>query len=351
MIDDIRTDKIALRTSVTESLERLLSQNYISRNGDTYAFLTDEEQDIAIDIRNTVVDSAQVTASIAQTVFGEIYPAKKFKYGKYDFAYDQYVDETLNGSASGGMRLRIVTVASDYYGAPDQRLIMDSQVNNEAIVVLSNETPYFEELEQAMKIRKYVKQRNVSQLRRAFRILSANGSSKLAPLKSVRVAISRKPLWAQRLSSTVRSWTSRPVMRKDKLDAALNGLVESVYSKLGMVNKFVESDADILAILNGTDNEQGAFAGTGSNNEDALNEISQWLELQNAKMLTTSMGDVQRRYSAIPYGWRELTLPLWLPVLLPSRKSQSSMAARLWARTSEGWWTICANGQRLIRRL
>ena len=63
---------------------------------------------------------------------------KKFKYGKYDFAYAiSYIDETLNGSASGGMRLRIVTVASDYYGAPDQRLIMDSQVNNEAIVVLS----------------------------------------------------------------------------------------------------------------------------------------------------------------------------------------------------------------------
>ncbi len=164
MIDDIRTDKIALRASVSASLERLSPQNYISRNGDTYAFLTDEEQDIAIDIKNTPVDSAQVITSIAQTVYGEIYPSKKFKYGKYDFAYDQYIDETLNGSACGGMRLRIVTVASDYYGAPNERLIMDSQVNNEAIVVLSNETPYFDELEQAMKIRKYVKQRNVSQL-------------------------------------------------------------------------------------------------------------------------------------------------------------------------------------------
>ncbi len=62
------------------------------------------------------------------------------------------------------MRLRIVTVASDLYGVGDQRLIMDSQVNNEAIVVLSADTPYFDELEQAMKIRKYVKQRNVSQM-------------------------------------------------------------------------------------------------------------------------------------------------------------------------------------------
>ncbi len=31
MIDDIRTDKIALRASVSASLERLLSQNYISQ--------------------------------------------------------------------------------------------------------------------------------------------------------------------------------------------------------------------------------------------------------------------------------------------------------------------------------
>ena len=46
---------------------------------------------------------------------------------------------------------------------------------------------------------------------------------------------------------------------KDKLDAALSGLVESVYSKLSMVNKFVDSDADILAIFNGTDNEQAAL--------------------------------------------------------------------------------------------
>ena len=320
MIDDIRTDKIALRTSVSASLERLLSQNYISRNGDTYAFLTDEEQDIAIDIRNTVVDSAQVTASIAQTVFGEIYPAKKFKYGKYDFAYDQYVDETLNGSASGGMRLRIVTVASDYYGAPDQRLIMDSQVNNEAIVVLSNATPYFEELEQAMKIRKYVKQRNVSQLPESIQDIIRKRQQQARTLEERARGYIEKAIVGAKVVVHGEIMDIKAGNAKDKLDAALNGLVESVYSKLNMVNKFVDSDADILAILNGTDNEQAALAGTGSNNEDALNEISQWLELQNAKMLTTSMGDVQRRYGTIPYGWREIDIAALVARLIAQQK-------------------------------
>lgn len=320
MIDDIRTDKIALRTSVTESLERLLSQNYISRNGDTYAFLTDEEQDIAIDIRNTVVDSAQVTASIAQTVYSEIYPAKKFKYGKYDFSYDQYIDETLNGSASGGMRLRIVTVASDYYGAPDQRLIMDSQVNNEAIVVLSNETPYFEELEQAMKIRKYVKQRNVSQLPESIQDIIRKRQQQARTLEERARGYIEKAIVGAKVVVHGEVMDIKDGNAKDKLDAALNGLVESVYSKLGMVNRFVESDADILVILNGTENEQSSLAGIGLNNEDALNEISQWLELQNAKMLTTSMGDVQRRYSAIPYGWREIDIAALVAQLIAQQK-------------------------------
>ena len=107
---------------------------------------------------------------------------------------------------------------------------------------------------------------------------------------------------------------------KDKLDTAMNGLVESVYSKLNMVNRFVESDADLLSILNGTDDEQIAFTGQGANNEDALNEISQWLELQNQKMLSTSMGDVQRRYQAIPYGWREIDIAALIARLISQQK-------------------------------
>ena len=321
MIDDIHTDKIALRASITASLERLLTQNYISRNGDTYAFLTDEEQDIAIDIKNTPVDSAQIVQSISQTVYGEIYPAKKYKYGKYDFAYDQYVDETLNGASTGGMRLRIVTVASDLYGVGDQRLIMDSQVNNEAIVVLSADTPYFDELEQAMKIRKYVKQRNVSQMPESIQRIIRDRNDEARKLESHARSMIEKAIVEGKFYVHGEILDLKYGSAKDKLDEAMKSLVESVYSKLGMVNQFVDSDADILAILNGAYEEVG-FTGLGANNEDALNEISQWLELQNQKMLKTSMGDVQRRYQAIPYGWKEIDIAALIARLIVQQKIQ-----------------------------
>lgn len=319
MVDDIRTDKIALRASVTASLERLQSQNYVSRNGDTYAFLTDEEQDVAVDIKNTVVDSAQITQSIAQTVFGEIYPTKKFKHGRYDFAYDQYIDETLNGSASGGIRLRIITVASDHYKDSDQQLIMESQVNNEAIVVLSGDTPYYDELEQAMKIRKYVKQKNVSQLPETIQDIIRKRQQQARHLEDRAKGYLEKAIVDAKVVVHGEIMAIKAGTAKDKLDAALSGLVESVYSKLNMVNHFVESDADILAILNGTADSDLSLVGSGANNEDALNEISQWLELKSVGP-TISMGDVQRRYQAIPYGWKEIDIAALIARLIAQQK-------------------------------
>ena len=319
MVDDIRTDKIALRASVTASLERLQSQNYVSRNGDTYAFLTDEEQDVAVDIKNTVVDSAQITQSIAQTVFGEIYPTKKFKHGRYDFAYDQYIDETLNGSASGGIRLRIITVASDHYKDSDQQLIMESQVNNEAIVVLSGDTPYYDELEQAMKIRKYVKQKNVSQLPETIQDIIRKRQQQARHLDDRAKGYLEKAIVDAKVVVHGEVMAIKAGSAKDKLDAALSGLVESVYSKLNMVNHFVESDADILAILNGSADADLSLVGSGANNEDALNEISQWLELKSVGP-TISMGDVQRRYQAIPYGWKEIDIAALIARLIAQQK-------------------------------
>lgn len=90
MANDIRLDKITMRETVRGSLDRLLSQNYIGRTGDTYNFLTDEEQDIQRDIyKNTQVDTSAIVERIGQMIFADIYTTKKYRHGKYDFPFDQ----------------------------------------------------------------------------------------------------------------------------------------------------------------------------------------------------------------------------------------------------------------------
>ena len=320
MIDDVGTDKIDLRKNIAASLERLVHQNYVARQGDTYSFLTDEEQDIAIDIRNTAIDSANIVQSIGRTIFSEIYPSRKYKYNKYDFAYDQYVDEMILGQTTGGVRLRFITAAGEYYNAPEQKYVLDSKTNNEAIIILSRDAQYFEELETAAKIRKFIKQKNVSQLPLSIQEIIRKRQAEASALEN-----SAKDQIAAAISSGDFYICGEKVEIKygdvkAKLDEAMKQLIENVYFALNDVNQFSESDADIIAILNDNQSEQGRFIGAGANNESAIHDISQWLEGRHQSRVPVSMGDVQRRYQAIPYGWREIDIAAMIARLIVSQK-------------------------------
>ena len=320
LVDDIRADKIDMRKTIQESLDRLVSQNYVARNGDTYTFLTDDEQDIERDIRNTPVDSATIVQSISQIIFGDLYISKKFKYGKYDFPYDQIIDETTIGQITGAVRLRILTVASDLYNAGEQALLMRSNVDNEAILVLSDKYPYFDELESAAKIRKYVKSRNVAQLPEAIQhIIRGKQQQASAYEKTAKEHISSAILEARvYVSGEVGSIKTSTV--KDKIELALSSLVESVYSKLGYIKHNFDNDNELLQILTNQNGQVTLGGGIAVDNPEAVDEVEQFLELQGMKMLPTSMGDIQRRFSGIPYGWREIDIAAAICSLIATRK-------------------------------
>ena len=320
MVDDIRADKINMRKQIQESLDRLVRENYVSRNGDTYTFLTDDEQDIERDIRNTPVDSATIVQSIAQIIFGDLYVSKKFKYGKYDFPYDQIIDETTIGQLTGAVRLRILTVASDIYASPDQVLLMKSNVDNEAIIVLSDKYPYFDDLESAAKIRKYVKSRNVAQLPEAIQhIIRGKQQQASAYEKTAKEHISSAILEARTFVAGETN-AIRTSSVKDKIENTLSSLVESVYTKLGYIKHNFDNDNELLAILNNPNKQLTIGGGVSVYNPDAVDEVEQFLELQKMKMLPTSMGDIQRRFSAIPYGWREIDIAAVVVSLISVQK-------------------------------
>ena len=320
MVDDIRADKINMRKQIQESLDRLVRENYVARNGDTYTFLTDDEQDIERDIRNTPVDSATIVQSISQIIFGDLYVSKKFKYGKYDFPYDQIIDETTIGQLTGAVRLRILTVASDLYNAGDQALLLKSNVDNEAILVLSDKYPYFDDLESAAKIRKYVKSRNVAQLPEAIQhIIRGKQQQASAYEKTAKEHISSAILEAKVYVSGEMSEIKTSSV-KDKIENSLSSLVESVYSKLGYIKKNFENDMELLQILTNPNKQITMGGGIAVDNPDAVDEVAQYLDLQGMKMLPTSMGDIQRRFSAIPYGWREIDIAAVICSLISTQK-------------------------------
>lgn len=313
MADDIRLDKITMREQVRGSLDRLMSQNYIGRSGDTYNFLTDEEQDIQREIKNTPVATADIVGRIAQMIFADIYTTKKFRYGKYDFAFDQMVDGQAVGALTGGMMLRVLTVATDPTEKNELRLMVESA--GRAVVVLA-ENPYYESLESAMKIRKYVKQRNVAQLPKSVQDIIRDqqdeaGKYELTAAEDLKKAIVGAEFYVDGEHIEIKGGDA-----KSKIDQALEYLVAHVYSDLGLITKFAETDADIYKILHG---EEICLPGTEPN-RDAAAKVEKYLEIQFNQNLPTTMSDLQDRFQKKPYGWREIDIAAVVAMLIYDQK-------------------------------
>lgn len=311
MADDIRTDKIVLREKVSESLGRLMSQNYIGRSGETYNFLTDEEQDIQRDINNTVVDTASIVERIAQMIYADIYQTKKFRRDKYDFDFDKMVDGVTTGAVTGGMKLRFLTVATDAVDKSELRLMTES--HGQAIVVLSGSS-YYESLESAMKIRKFVKQRNVAQLPKSMQDIIRDQQDEAtryeqSAMEDLKQAIVNAAYYVDGEHIEIRGGDA-----KSRIDQALDYLVTHVYSELDLITKNMDTDEDVAEIL--TEN----FLPGAEPNRDAAAKVEEFLVVQDRTRLPTSMYDVQSRYQGIPYGWREIDIAAVVALLINQQK-------------------------------
>lgn len=141
----------------------------------------------------------------------------------------------MYGIATGGMRLRFLTAASDATEKTEFRL-MNSSKGSEAIVVLGD-TPYYESLEASMKIRKYVKQRNVSQMPKSAQDIIRGQQEEATKYeaeasKALVEAIENAKFYADGEHLDIKSGNA-----KAKIDQTMEYLVSHVYSKLDLIGK------------------------------------------------------------------------------------------------------------------
>lgn len=302
MADNIQTDKQVLREKVKKSLDRLINQNYVSRNGDVYMFLTDEEQDIARDIKNTDIDTSAVVYRLGELLFNDIYKSKKYRFNnKYDFTFNSYIDDRAIGANNPDvMNLRFMTIAAEPEELQDFRLILKSQ-GKEAIIVLSEEYPYFEAMMTAEKIRKYAKLKNGNQHPDSIRKIIEDKQNEARRLErqvieDLKEAVAHGQYYIDGEKVNIQGNDATK-----KIDEALKYLAEHMYYNLNMIEENFDTDADIAAVLH----ETKRWGEGLEPNLQAQEEILQYLELQDRMKRPTSMYDVQQKFSKIPYGWRE----------------------------------------------
>ena len=316
MVDRMDENLMELRAAVTTSLERLVKQNFAGRTGDTYRFLTDDEQEIARAISNTTVDPAKVTERMGQIVFGNIFDTNKLKYGENDFDVEKYVDETLVGSA-GGLKLRVMTAASGEEASSHQALLLRS-AQNEVICLLSDDARYYGLIQGALRIERYANtQLGSSQPENVQRIIKdkraeAQGDFKRAQ-ELLEEGIRKGDFYA--CGQEIKPKGSGA---KQMLADALGNLVSVIYSKLDLIDKNYHAPAELVEILRG---QRQALDGQQPN-AGAIEAMERYLGAQAQLNADTPVSEVQKVFQAAPYGWREIDVAAVATELLSQQKAR-----------------------------
>lgn len=315
MADSIGADTLALKGKVQAALERLVTQNYVTRDGQRYTFLTDQEQDVEREIQATQIDSSDVLERIKQIVYDGIYTSNKLRKGANDFPVDRYVDDSIHGRLQNGMRLNLLTVSHELAEASDIELGMRSA--GQALVALAADGDYYGLVQGAAKVRKYVQGINREGLpeeKRAF--VERKQRQANEDVKAARTVLEDAIVHA-RVAVDGQVVSISATTAKNKLDAVLERLAGAVFTKAELVGAPLAGDAQLGEALAG----QQSFAGVDSPNAPACAEMLRYLEAQDRTHQQVSFGDLQRHFQERPYGWRQDDVSLVLATLVGQQRA------------------------------
>ena len=309
-IDNIDFDKIAYKEKLKKSLDRLIDQSYVTRQGDNYLFLTDDEQDIAKEIKNVIIDGSKIIKSLGDLIFNDIYSSNKIDYAgkKYSFSFKKVLDGMEFSNQSFPLELSILTNVGSLEEEIQKTLLADPTTEGKATIVLADQKQYFDDTRLAEQIRTFAKTKILSELTESQRKVVQSRQEEASRLtRNVRELLSkaivegRYFLGRQEISIT----GSQP---KDKIDSLMSMLISQVYSKNQLVDTFYNDDSDILRILNRNSEQISDNQITLAENAQAIEEIQQYLQIQSLRGASTTMSDIHRRFQDKPYGFREIEI-------------------------------------------
>ena len=324
MVQDMNADMVQLREEVKASLDRLVREGYVARQGTKYNFLTDEEQDITREIKNVKVEPAEVVALISQILFDDIYDSRKLTRGANNFPIDRYVDESIHGASQGGMKLSVVTLAGELANASDGEIELRS--NSQALVVLSDEADYYEVLLNAVRIDKYARTHAMAQLPASTQqIIKVKKEESASNKKEAKVLLEDAVVHA-RCAINGHMETVRATNAKQVFDQVLEKLASAIFTKADYITAPAASNEDVRRALIGS--AQDALEGTGGANQQAAEELDTFLALQAKLHQKTTLGDVLRKFDARPYGWRNVDTLLVAAQLIAAQKATLNYAGQ-----------------------
>jgi hypothetical protein len=150
-------DLPALSEQVKEALTLLETQTYIQRNGNSYEYLTNEEQEIEQEIKNVDIDGSEVSGRLFKILSGDVIKTNKIRYAKngQDFPFGFKLDDQAHGQQR---ELAVHFISPEYAYSPDE-IRMHSAGKDELRVILEPDARALSDLRLLIKTEKYIKRK------------------------------------------------------------------------------------------------------------------------------------------------------------------------------------------------
>jgi len=312
-VDEIDADRRNLREQIEASLQRLEGQTLVSRNGDDFFFLTNEERDISREIKTVELTGAEEAKALGQFLFdGVLRGMRKFRFADNgnDFDLNLSCDMQPHGNRSdGGLNLLIITpLIDDRAQWTDSKCILHSGENDGQVILrLPDDHQLATELRQYLQTDKYLLRHNDASLSEsAKRIVRDRGDENRQRADRLRMTL-------ERLLSEAVTFVGghQPQLQAGSaqtlVNEALHDLVRNTFGKLGYIEHPTPNpQAEIQALLDDPSTLDLDLGSKDTLNARALKEVQQYVELARAQHRQVILHDLATAHFARrPYGWPE----------------------------------------------
>lgn len=327
-IDQIDTDRLALRHRIEESLQRLEKETLINRNGENYFFLTNEERDITREIKDVEISGSDESRKLGELIFKDVLSDNnKHRYSgnKKDFGFNRFCDGfPVNPIlSSNDLVVSIISpLADDYKSYDDSKCVMDSMNDGGKLLIkLGNNDQFVRDLRMYLKTDKYIRQNNDDALPPTTkRILKEhqeeNRQLDARLLKIVEEMLCEAEYYVAGQTRIVQS-SSAIILIND----LLTYLIDNTFPKLGYLKSLKPSEEacrqETQSVLRANDvGQQSLEIQADDANSQAYEELRRYIDLSNKSNRQVVLHELLERFGRRPFGWPDYETVLLLARLL-----------------------------------
>ena len=326
-LDQIDGDRLALRRRIEESLGRLEKETLISRSGDLYSFLTNEERDINKEIKQVDLANGEETTLAGEIIFNDVlkeHRKHRFSVNKMDFDFNRRCDQfPIGNQKDGALLVSVITPLADDYELYDKgKAILESSADGGYVLIrLGNDESVGRELRTFLQTEKYVSRKNdgtaSDSTKRILRDCAEDNRQRrerLTVLLGEMLAAAEYFVAGQPLK--IKSATAMSA-----LEEAMEYLIQNTFSKMSYLKRLTpeaERLKEIQTVLRCNDiAKENLLFQAGESNPEALEDIRSYLQLCSAKSQQVILHDMlEKRYALRPYGWPDEEVLLLLARLI-----------------------------------